>query len=211
MHEPGGVDRFEASQQLRGDLARPAEVQRPLLRKKVGERGAVHELHRHHLVAVLDNQVEHPADVWRDDLARATNLTPQQVPGAIVSDQVGSKRLERHFHAELHIEGMPHLSLTTATEHAQQAVAATENQGGERATGVAREGGDRFGILETRLPGSRRPRGPAGTSGTCLRAHHCQSTARRSRDSSGEVDITPLKIWKTEARRKVTPPAAPTA
>ena len=99
MHESGGMDRFQPCQQLSGDLARPAEVQRPLLRKKLGERGAVHELHRHHLMAVLDNQVEHPADVRRDDLARATNLTAQQVPGAIVSNQVGSKRLERHFHS----------------------------------------------------------------------------------------------------------------
>ena len=124
----------------RGDLSRPTEVQRPPLRKKLGERGAVHELHRHHLVAVLDNQVEHPADVCRDDLACGANLTPQQLPGALVSNQIGSKRLERHFHAELHIEGMPHLSLTTATEHAQKPVTATENQGGAKATGVARDG-----------------------------------------------------------------------
>ena len=128
MDQPGGVDRLEARQQLRGDLPRPTEVQRPLLRKKFGERGAVHELHRHHLMAVLDDQVEHPADVWRDDLARAANLTPQQLPRAIVSEQVGSKRLERHLHAELHIEGMPHLSLTTATQNAQKPVAATEDQ-----------------------------------------------------------------------------------
>ena len=134
----------------------------------------------------------------------------KQVPGAIVSDQVGSKRLERHFHSELHIEGMPHLSLTTATENAQKPVAATENQGGAKATGVAREGGRSLRDSETLLPGSRRPRGPAGTSGTCLRAHHCQSTAHRSRDSSAK-STSPLKIWKTEARRKVTPPEAPTA
>ena len=70
VHQPGGVDRFETRQQLRGDLSRPTEVQRPLAPQELGERGAVHELHRHHLVAVLDNQVEHPADVWRDDLAR---------------------------------------------------------------------------------------------------------------------------------------------
>ena len=63
MHEAGGVDRFQASQQLSGDLSRPAEVQRPLLRKKLGERGAVHELHRHHLMAVLDNQVDETT--WR--------------------------------------------------------------------------------------------------------------------------------------------------
>ena len=193
MHKPGGMDRFQAGQQLFGDLSRAVEVQRPLLRKKFGERGAVHELHRHHLMAVLDNQVEHSADVCRDDLARATNLTPQQVPGAIVSDQVGSKRLERHFHSELHIEGMPHLSLTTATENAQKPVAATENQGGAKATGVVREGGDRFGILRhgslalVDREVQQAPRAPAFERTTVNQRRAAVVTARRSRHHSSEI------------------------
>jgi hypothetical protein len=193
MHEPGGMDRFQARQQLSGDLSRPAEVQRPLVRKKFGERGAVHELHRHHLMAVLDNQVEHSADVCRDDLARATNLTPQEVPGAIVSDQVGSNRLERHFHAELYIEGMPDLSLTAATENAQKPVAATENHAGAKATGIARKGGDLFGILGqcslalVDREVQQAPRAPAFERTTVNQRRAAVVTARRSRHRSSEI------------------------
>jgi hypothetical protein len=163
-------------------------------------------------MAVLDHQVEHAADVRRDDLARAAHLTPQQVPGPIVSDQVGSKRLERHFHAELHIEGVPHLSLTAATEQAQKPVAATEDQGGPKATGVAREGGERdpLGILGDFLLAlvdrevQQAPRTPAFERTTPNQRRAAVATAQRSRHH-------PPRDWKTKASRKVTPLAAPTA
>ena len=128
MDQPGGVNRLETRQQLRGDLARPTEVQRASLPQEIGQRGAVHELHRHHLVAVLDDQIEHAADVGRDDLACGADLTPQQLARAIVSDQIRSQRLERHLDAELEIEGVPHLALATATQQPQQTIAATKDQ-----------------------------------------------------------------------------------
>ena len=128
VNQPGGVDRLETRQQLRGNLARPTDVQRPSLPQELGQRGAVHELHRHHLVAVLDDQIEHAADVRRDDLACGAHLAPQQLARAIVSNQLRSKRLERHLHAEFEIEGVPHLPLPAATQQPQQTIAPTEDQ-----------------------------------------------------------------------------------
>jgi hypothetical protein len=141
MHERGGVDRLETRQQLGGELSCANEIQRSALPQELGEGGAVHELHGHHLVAVLNDQVEDPADVRRDNLACGADLTPEQIPRALVPNQIGSKNLECHLDMELHIEGMPHLSLTAATENAQKPIAAAENQPGAEATGVARDGG----------------------------------------------------------------------
>ena len=93
MNQPDGVDGLEPRKKLGSDLSRATEVQRPSLRYELGQRRAIDKLHRHHLVAVLHNQIEYPAHVRRDDLTRRANFMPQELSGALVSDQIGRRAL----------------------------------------------------------------------------------------------------------------------
>ena len=79
-------------------------------------------------MAVLHNQIEHPAHVWRNDLTGRTHFMPQELSGSLVPDEIRSKGFECHFHSKLQVEGVPHLPLTATTEQTQEAVAAPENQ-----------------------------------------------------------------------------------
>ena len=87
MDQAGGVDRLESGQELRGDVARLLQVQRASLAQHVGQRHAVHVLHRHQLAAVELDEVEHAADVRRDNLARRAHFLAQAGQRALVGEQ----------------------------------------------------------------------------------------------------------------------------
>jgi hypothetical protein len=77
VDEPRGVDRLEPRQELRGELARLLQPQGAAFPQHVGERHAVDELHRHELQALELREIEDPAHVRRDDLARGAHLLAQ--------------------------------------------------------------------------------------------------------------------------------------
>ena len=97
-------------------------------------------------MAVLHNQIEHPAHVCGDDLTGRTNFMPQELSGSLVTDEIRSKGLECHFHAKLQVEGVPHLPLTATPEQTQEAVAAAKDQVRTKGPIQLRSGGVRDGV-----------------------------------------------------------------
>ena len=147
VHEPGGVDRLEPGQELRGDLAGLLEIQRASLAQQIGQGHPVDELHRHQLTAVELDQVEDAADVRRDDLACRADFLPQAVEGPLVGEQRHPHRLERDIHPQLEIEGAKNLAHAAAAEQRADAIAFAEHlarsqrvdgQDGRQATTLAR-------------------------------------------------------------------------
>ena len=76
---------------------------------------------------------------------------PQELSGSLVADEIRSKGLERHFHAKLQVEGVPHLPLPTTTEQTQEAVAATKDQLRTKGPVEASSGGMRDGVRRRRF------------------------------------------------------------
>ena len=84
MDEACIVDGFETGQELRGDLSCLVEVQRRPFLENLLQRRAVDVLHRHQLLTVELLEIEDPADVGRDHLARRADLLAQGLEGFAV-------------------------------------------------------------------------------------------------------------------------------
>ncbi len=130
VHQAGLVDRFQAGQELRGDLPGLRELQRGPHPEDVQERDAVDVLHRHQLLAVELHQVEDPADVRRDHLAGGADLLAQRLQSARVLEQLWPQRLQRHVDAQLEIGGPPDLAHPAAAQKRANAVALAQDLAG---------------------------------------------------------------------------------
>ena len=91
------MDGLEPGEELRGDVLRLLEVQRPALLEHLEQRAAVDVLHRHQLVAVGLDEIEDPADVRGHDLAGGSDLAPQQVVARFILEEIRQQRLQRHL------------------------------------------------------------------------------------------------------------------
>ena len=116
VHQARGVDRLEAGQELRGDLARLVERERAAGEEDLLQRHAVDVLHRHQLAAVELDEIEDAADVGRHDLARHAHLLAQRLERLRLGEQARAQRLERHVDPQLEIERAPHLAHAAAAE-----------------------------------------------------------------------------------------------
>ena len=108
------MDCLEAGEKLRRQIARLGELQRRTPPEDVEQRHAVDVLHRHQLLAVDLDQIEHPADVGRDHLAGGAHLAPQRLESPRILDQIGAQRLQRQIHPQLQIPGAPDLAHAAA-------------------------------------------------------------------------------------------------
>jgi hypothetical protein len=63
-------------------------------------------------------------------LAGGADLLAQQLEPALRFEEIPAQGLERHLDPELEVEGMPHLTHTTATEHLEDLVALAEDLAG---------------------------------------------------------------------------------
>jgi hypothetical protein len=127
MRFSGLVDRLQPGQELRGDLLRLGRVERSPILQHLQQRGAVHVLHGHQLLAVDLDQIEHPADVGRHHLARRPDLRPERLSPGLVDHQLWPYPLERHLHPQLEVEGVPHLAHPTRTEQRLDPIAVAEH------------------------------------------------------------------------------------
>ena len=139
-------------QELRRDVLRLLELQRPALLEHLEQGLAVHVLHGHQLGAVGLDQVEDPADVGGDHLAGGPHLAAQHLEPPLVLEQVPAQRLERHLDPQLEVEGPPHLAHAAPAEHLEDLVALAQHlAGGEQPS--------RHGVGEGRIavlsPGRR--------------------------------------------------------
>ena len=160
VDEPRLVDRIEPGEELRGDLARLLELERPALAEQVGQGGALEVLHGDQLEVLLGRQIEDPANVRRDHLPGRADFLAHQLRGLVVRQQLRAQGLERHLDAQLEVESAPHLAHATAAEQPQKAVTVSQDStGAERGSllrnrrgGRAREGGGKaregVGILD---------------------------------------------------------------
>ena len=127
MDQPGLVNRFEAGQELRGDVLRLFQLQRPAFLEHAEQGRAVDVLHRHQLAALDLDEVEDPADVRRHHLTGSADLLPQQLETALGFEELRPQRLQRHLDPQLEVEGVPHLTHPAAAEHLEDLVALAEH------------------------------------------------------------------------------------
>jgi hypothetical protein len=73
------------------------------------------------------DQVEDPADVGRDHLARGADLASQQVEASFVLEEILAQRLQRHLDPQLEVEGPPHLTHPSPAELRANLVAVAQH------------------------------------------------------------------------------------
>ena len=129
VDEPGLVDGLEPGEELRGDVLRFFQLERPALLQHPEQRRPVDVLHRHQLAAVDLDEVEDPADVGRDHLTSGADLLPQQLEPSLGLEEIIAQRLEPDLDPELEIEGPPDLAHPTAPEHLEDLVAVARAPG----------------------------------------------------------------------------------
>ncbi len=156
MYQTGVVNRFEPGQELRRDLARLVELEGRALAQHLGQGLPVDVLHRHQLAAVHFFQLENPAHVRGDHLARGAHLLTQGLESTLVLEQARMQRLERHVDAELEVEGAPHLAHPSPAEAGADLIAIAEHLAGAELGGARIDGGSLGVVLGANLVVQRR-------------------------------------------------------
>ncbi len=128
------MDRLEPGQELRGDVLRLLQLERPAFLEHAEQGGAVDVLHGHQLAAVDLDEVEDPADVGRDHLTRGADLLPQQLEPPLGLEEIIAQRFEPDLDPQLEIEGAPDLTHPTPPEHLKDLVAITQHLPGSEET-----------------------------------------------------------------------------
>jgi hypothetical protein len=148
MNEARVVNRLQSGQELRGDLASLFQLERASLGENLPQGLAFDVFHRDQLAILQLVEIEDPADVGRDHLARRAHLAPQELERPLVIDQVVAQPFERDVEPELQIVRSPDLAHPAATEEGLDTIALAGDrpvaQGGEdafvtRRAGVGRE------------------------------------------------------------------------
>ncbi len=93
VHEPRLMDGIEPGKKLRRDLDRLFHLERTFRLQELEKRDAVDVFHRHELPSVLDDQIEDPANIGRDDFASRANFAPQDLETPLVSNELGRNDL----------------------------------------------------------------------------------------------------------------------
>ena len=120
----------EGARRLRGELEELAQRQR-LLRERLAQRAALHELHRDVERAGLVADVEHRHDVRVVERRRGAGLALEALAAVLARGELGPQPLDRDLAPEPRVARAEHLAHATRAERAQDLVGSEARAGGE--------------------------------------------------------------------------------